>query len=449
MSRVLALRTTRKTYIAVLVLAGAQSLALGIQPSAHAQSSAKPPAQGKTQKLANPLNDYLDEAQKSIDKNDFASAVSPLEKFIAEKPDVAFAHFQLAYVYTALKRFAEARPELERAIAIDPKMPEAQLNLGILLLERDPAAAIAPLSKAVELLPAQSRPRFLLGAAQEKTGDLTGAANSYEGAAHLDSSDPEALIHLGTIYLNLKRAPEAEAKFRAALGMQPGAPPALLGLAKSLEAQKKPEAAEAYKSYLATQPADPGASSRMVRTLMDQQKYDEALAELDRTEAGKPPTLDTLRMRADVQIAQKKWGDAAATIRQAIALAPADAELHGGLGRVYMQNRDFAAADKELKAALARDRNKLVYWKDLSTNYYLGGNFGATLATLDIIAKVEPPGPGTWFIRALCYDKLNQPKPALDAYQKFLDADKGSNPDQVWQAQQRIKALKLVLEHKH
>jgi len=449
MNRVPALRTTCKTCIAVFVLAGAQLLTFGIPPSANAQSSTKPPAPGKTQKLANPLNEYLDEAQKSIDRNDFASAISPLEKFIAEKPDVAFAHFQLAYVYTALKRFAEARPELERAIAIDPKMPEAQLNLGILLLERDPAAAIAPLSKAVELLPAQSRPRFLLGAAQEKTGDLTAAANSYEGAAHLDSSDPEALIHLGNIYLNLKRAPEAEAKFRAALGLQPSAPPALLGLAKSLEAQKKPEAAEAYKNYLGTQPADPGASSRMVRTLVDQQKYDEALAELDRADGGKPPTLDALRMRADVQIAQKKWSDAATTIRQAIALAPRDAELHGGLGRVYMQNRDFAAADKELKAALALDRNKLVYWKDLSSNYYLGGNFPATLVTLDIIAKVEPPGPGTWFIRALCYDKLNQPKPALDAYQKFLDADKGSNPDQVWQAQQRIKALKLILEHKH
>jgi len=249
MNRVLALRTTCKTCIAVFVLAGAQLLTFGIPPSANAQSSTKPPAPGKTQKLANPLNEYLDEAQKSIDRNDFASAISPLEKFIAEKPDVAFAHFQLAYVYTALKRFAEARPELERAIAIDPKMPEAQLNL--------------------------------------------------------------------------------------------------LGLAKSLEAQKKPEAAEAYKNYLGTQPADPGASSRMVRTLVDQQKYDEALAELDRADGGKPPTLDALRMRADVQIAQKKWSDAATTIRQAIALAPRDAELHGGLGRVYMQNRDFAAADKE------------------------------------------------------------------------------------------------------
>jgi len=36
---------------------------------------------------------------------------------------VAFAHFQLGYVYTALKRSDEARAEYERAIALDAKMP--------------------------------------------------------------------------------------------------------------------------------------------------------------------------------------------------------------------------------------------------------------------------------------------------------------------------------------
>ena len=441
MSRVHPLRTTRNILLSIAFLTGAQHL--------HAQSTAKPAPQGKTQKLVNPLNEYLDEAQKFIDKNEFASAIPPLQKFIAEKPDVAFAHFQLGYVYTALKQFDEARPEFERAIAIDPKMAEAQLNLGILLLERDPKSAVAPLTKAVELLPAQSRPRFLLGAALENNGDLTAAANSYEGAAHLDSSDPESLIHLGNIYLTLKRDPEAETKFRAALQIEPQSPPALLGLAKSLETQKKPEASEAYKNYLATQPNDPGAGARIVRTLVDQQKYDEAIAELDRADAGQPPTLDSLRMRADVYVAAKKWPDAAATIQKAVALTPKDAQLHGGLGRVYMQERDFANADKELKAAIALDHSNISYWKDLSSNFYLAGNFTATLATLDAIAKAEPPVPGTWFIRAICYDKLNQPKLALGAYQKFLDVDKGSNSDQVWQAQQRIKALKLVLEHKH
>jgi len=59
--------------------------------------------------------------------------------------------------------------------------------------------------------------------------------------------------------------------------------------------------------------------------------------------------------------------------------------------------------------------------------------------TLDEIAKMEQPGAGVWFIRAICYDKLNQSKLALEAYQKFLELDQDKNPDQVWQAKERSR----------
>ena len=410
------------------------------------QKSTQP--QTRTQKLANPLNDLLDEAQHDIDNNQFEAALSPLQKFLAEKPDIAWAHFQLAYAYTALKRTDEARAEYERATTLDPKMSEAFLNLGILLTEKDPAAAVAPLRRAVDLLPAQSRPRFLLGFAQERSGDIPAAAESYESALRLDPRDVETVIHLGNLYAGLKRYSDAEARFRAALELEPKSPQALLGLAQSLDAQKKPEAAAAYRDYLAVQPDTPGAQSRVIHLLLEQKQYDAALAELDRVDTGKPATLDSLRSRADIQIAQKKWDDSIVTLRKAIALAPNDAQLHGGLGRVYMQKRDFPSAEKEIKAALQIDRNNLSYWKDLSSTYYLGGNFPATIATLDLIAKAEKPGPGEWFIRALCYDKLNQPKPALEAYEKFLELDQDKNPDQVWQAQQRSKVLRRMLDQK-
>jgi Tfp pilus assembly protein PilF len=67
---------------------------------------------------------------------------------------------------------------------------------------------------------------------------------------------------------------------------------------------------------------------------------------------------------------------------------------------------------------------------------------------LDVIAKVEPPGSGAWFIRALCYDKLHQFKPALEAYEKFLAMEQGKTSDQIWQAHQRSKVLKHTLEGK-
>ena len=418
-------------------------------------SSPRPPqnppaktSQPTAQKLRNPLNDLLDEAQAALDRNDYEAAIPPLQKFIAEKPDVAYAHFQLAYAYTALKRTDDARQEYERCVTLDPKMPEAQLNLGILLLEIRPADAVAPLRKAVELLPSQSRPRYLLGLAQERSGDLSGAAESFQGATRLDPKGVDSLTRLGQVLLRLDKPADAESKFRAALELQPKSPEALQGLAQSLDQQKKPQAVDAYRNYLALQPDDKGARSRLIHLLIEQQKYDEAVAENARNNSGRPHTVDDLKLRADIEINQNKLDEAIATLHQAIALAPNDAQLHGGLGRIYLQQRQFADAEKELKAALQLDRNNLAYWKDLSSTYYLAGNCQATLAALDVVAKAEVPGAGAWFIRALCYDKLSQVQPALDAYRKFLELDESKNPDQVWQANQRIHVLEKMAEKK-
>jgi len=442
-----------RTLLCGLYVAGAQYAAplQGNQLTARAQSASKPKpaAQSKSQRVANPLNDLLEEAQRDIDKSNFEAAIAPLQKVVADQPEFAYAHFQLAYVYTALKRTDEARAEYARTLAIDPKMSEAYLNLGMLLLDKqEDAAAIAPLRKAVELLPAQSRPRYLLAVALDRAGDRAGAAESFEALIRLDPDDIMALDYLGWAALREGKPEEAEARFRRAQEVQPKGPEALKGLAHSLDAQKKPEAAGAYRDYLELTPSDSESRGRLIHLLVELQQNDAALAELDRLDAGKQPTLESLRLRADIQIAGKKWDDSIATLQQALALAPNDAQLHGGLGRILLQRRDFAAAEKELRIALRLDGKKLAYWKDLGSTFFLGGNYPAALATLDEIAKMEQPGAGVWFIRAICYDKLNQPKLALQAYQKFLELDQDKNPDQVWQAKERSKVLQRMLERK-
>src|SRR6266853_1147725 len=373
----------------------------------HANGQAAPSAQGTRgtkQRVANPLNDLLDEARRDIDKQDFEAAIAPLQKFLAEKDDFAYAHFQLGYAYTELQKSKEARGEYERAMLLDPKMPEPALNLGILLLNEEPAAAVGPLQRAVELLPTQSRPRTLLGLAYEKSGDLKNAASTYEGALALDPKDIETGLHLAQLYLRQNRAAEAEAKFRAVLSGEPASQPALVGLAQSLEMEK--------------------------------------------TERGGAHSVESLKLRADILIGEKKWDAAIAALKQAVALAPNDAQLRGGLGRTYMQQRDFANAEKELKSAIQLDAKNLAYWKDLASTTYLADDYPTTLAILDRVAKSEPPTAGELFVRALCYDKLQQTKAALDAYEKFLQADQNRNSDQVWQAQQRIRVLKKRLEKK-
>ena len=426
-------------------LAALSAAPLFCQSSANSEKSK---SQGTRRVVSNPLNDLLDQARAAIDRNDFQAAVDPLKKFIAEKDDFAYAHFQLGYVYTALKQPKEARAEYEKAVSLDPKMSEAQLDLGILLMESDPASAIAPFTKAVDLLATQSRPRFLLGIAQERSGDFKSAAKSFESALVLDPKDLDTTLHLAQLYLSQKQPADAEKRFRAALELQSNLPAALLGLAQSLDAQKKPEATEAFQNYLKTQPDSPAAKENLARALIAKNQFDEAEALLGPPQPNVTPALDSLLLRADIQIGQKKWDAAAATLKQAAALAPNDAKMHGGLGRVYLQLRDFKNAELELKNAIRLDNTNIAYWKDLSTTYYLAGNNAGTLAVLDVIAKAEKPTAGTWFIRALCYDKLQQTQPALDAYQKFLELDQDKNPDQVWQAQQRSIVLKKVLEKK-
>ena len=428
---------------------GARPAAGGVPQGNQAAAKQKTDTTSKSQKVANPLNDLLAEAQRDVEKSDFEGAIAPLQKVIADQPDFAYAHFQLAYVYTALKKTDEARAEYTRTIAIDPKMSEAYLNLGMLLLDKqDNAAAVAPLRKAVELLPAQSRPRYLLAVAQDRSGDQAGAAESFEALIHLDPNDITAIDYLGSAALRQGKPAEAETRFRHALEVQPNSTEARRGLALSLDAQKKPEAAGAYREYLELTPNDSEARARLVHLLVEQKENDAALAELDRLDAGKQPTVESLKLRADVQIAGKKWDDSIVTLQKAVAQTPNDAQLHGGLGRIYLQKRDFASAEKELRIALHLDGKNLNYFKDLSSTFYLGGNYPAALAAMDEIAKVEQPGAGTWFIRALCYDKLKQTKLALEAYQKFLELDQDKNPDQVWQAKERSKVLQHMLERK-
>jgi len=68
-------------------------------------------------------------------------------------------------------------------------------------------------------------------------------------------------------------------------------------------------------------------------------------------------------------------------------------------------------------------------------------NYPPALAALDRIAALHAEKAGHVFLRAIVLDKTRDLKPALESYQRFLDMSKGENPNQEWQARQRIKTL--------
>ncbi len=434
-------------------LAGAWFIAAAI--SSPAQNSPTPQthkAPGKSQAKSapaekeDPLAPLLRQATEAIDRMDFAAALDPLNQYIGQRPDEPYPHFQLGYAYVGLKRPADAKGEFSRAIALDPKLAAAYQNLGLVLMESDPASAAEAFLHQADLQPAESHPRFLAGYALERAGKMPQAAEQYRAALALSPKDYEPRFALGRVLLRMKDAPGAEEQFRAAIGARGDAAPARLGLANSLMAQKKYAAAsDALADYLKLSPTDRSAHFDRAAALLNLSHFDDAVAELDRADSGAAATAESLKMRGEIFLQQKKWKEAADALKQALALAPQDPETAAWIGRADIELRDYPAAIGILTQVHANHPENADVLRDLSDAFYLAENYAAALEAMDRLAKLETPLPGSWFVRAICYDKLSRKAEAIGAYQKFLDLDGGQHDTQDFQARNRIPVLQKEL----
>jgi tetratricopeptide (TPR) repeat protein len=345
-----------------------------------------------------------------------------------------------------LKRPADAKNEFTRALALDPKMAAAYLNLGLVLMDSDPGAAADAFLHAAELQPAESRPRFLAGFCLEHAGKFPEAVEQYRAALALSPKDYEAHFALGRVLLRTNDAAGAEEQFRAAIESRGDAAPARLGLASALLAQKKYQAAsDALAEYLKLNPGDRSAHFDRASALLNLNQYDEALAELDRSDAGGAPSGETLKMRGEIYMQQKKWKEAGDALKQVISLAPQDSELAGWIGHVDIELHDYPAAVRILEQAYAKNSQSADVLRDLGDAFYLNENYSGALEAMDRLAKLETPTPGSWFVRAICYDKISRKAEAIEAYQKFLDQDGGQHDTQDFQARHRILVLQREL----
>jgi tetratricopeptide (TPR) repeat protein len=429
-----------------VALAAAWLLALGKPPAAQTAGKAPGKAPAASQSKEDPLAPLLQQAADAIEKMDFAAALDPLQKYLAQRPDEPYPHFQLGYAYAGLKRAEDAKREFSRAIALDPKMAPAHLNLGLLEMDNDPAAAADAFRRAAELQPTESRPRFLAGLALERAAKFPEAIEQYRAAIALSPNDYAGQFALARTLLRAGDPAGAEEQFRAAVSLNASAGPAKLGLGTALLAQKKYEqASSALADYLKLAPGDKAAHSDRALALLNLDRYDDALAELDLATAGAAPSADELKMRGEIYMHQKKWSEAAGALKQALAAAPQDAELAEWMGRADLGLKDYPAAVQILQQAYAQDAQNADTLRDLSEAFYLNENYAAALDAMDRLAKLETPRPGSWFVRAICYDKLARKTEAIEAYQKFLDQDGGQHDTQDFQARQRILVLQKEL----
>jgi superkiller protein 3 len=429
----------------LLLLLGSFPFAFPASP--QQKTPKQPAAKRRTIRVEDPQQALLTQAEEAIEKKEFRRAVEALQKYLAESPNDAYAHFQLAFAYDGMTKYDEAMAEYRRAIELDPKMVAAYQNLGALLVKKKPEQARQLLATAAQLQPENIEVIFLLGIAEEGLARPEQSIEYFRRAARARPENFQFRLVYARKLLQLGRAAEAEPEFRAAIAMKDDVPEAHLGLADCLVAQRKPaEAILPLRKYLTLRPDDGDNRVQLGWLLFDAEKYDDAAAELHRAEALGVASTTAMKLRASLLIHGHRIDDAIAVATKIVELEPKDSAWHARLGRLYLEKRDFPSAERELLAALRLDSKLTDAVRDLVAVYYLGEQYEPALRVQDELARRETPNAGWWFIRGVCYDKLRKLPEAIAAYEKFLALDEGRSDKQGFQARQRIRTLKRELE---
>lgn len=307
---------------------------------------------------------------------------------VRRTPDAFAAHHALGEFYLHAGKVAAAIPHLERARALDPAhdanghdLALAYLETGRLDAARDQVRRMLAAKETGELL-------NLLGDVEARAGDFTAAAVGYQRAAHLQPIE-EHLFDWGDNLLRLRAYDDAADVFTASIRRHPASARLHIGLGIAHYSRGRHEDAVAsfgQASDLA--PADPrphvflgemygvapAQSAEITRRLerfvgleprdADGQYYyamslwrgpDPGAADLRRVEAllRRAMALDARHSKARLQLGillseQRRWREAIAPLRAAVALAPTLAQGHFRLSQAYRRTGQTALAEQSL-----------------------------------------------------------------------------------------------------
>jgi tetratricopeptide (TPR) repeat protein len=260
---------------------------------------------------------------------DLDTAFASLARVPDPAPDPRVSLYR-ASLLLSVGRVEEARPQIERALAVDPDNASARALLAILAVtrnERDEAVRLA--DEAVARDPASVAALVSQSYARQASFDLTGAQQSLEAAVRQDPNSGLVRARLAELWLAQGRQDRALAEAEEAVRLAPGLgrTHAVLGFVR-LARLEIAQASEAFQKSIAQDPSAP----------------------LPRLGLG----LATIR-RGHLEEGRQE-------IEVAMSLDPGDSLLRSYVGKAYYEERQPVLAADQFKLAQDFDPNDPTPW---------------------------------------------------------------------------------------
>lgn len=323
----------------------------------------------------------------SLQEGDEAQATEMLERAARAGARNLHLHEVLAYLYTKADRFADAEQHLRRAMDIAPADPKFRLRLAV-LQERSGAypEAIQSLKDFIVTSPDFAEAHLLLGHVYLLVGRPQDAEPPLRRAAALRPRDAAVRYQLGQALLQAGRPSEAVAELQEALSLSPDYVEARYALGQAYlragDAQKARQEMDAFRRGHEGRERD--ASRRQVY-------------------------FSTYRLGVDAE-ARGDLKQAAAALKQAIAVFPQDERAHLQLSQVYEKQGLKEAAMEERRRA-----QELLRGADLARAYHaLGldllrqGASSVAAEALEVAVRLDPSLSRARYQLVLLYDRLGR-----------------------------------------
>lgn len=398
-------------------------------------------------------NTKFDEANAALEARDYDRALRLLTPLAAANPKDAHIVYFLASAQDALDQASPAETSYRAAIAADPTFLDSHVALGLLL------------ARAGRMIDARTE---FLAATKIPEGDAGLKARAYRALARIDQKS-HPIDARNELLEALKLTPEtpedtllgaelaeaasnggiaAEAAYRRVLARTPNDPAATSELARLLaKGLRVTEAEELLTAALKAHPDDPSLTVQLATLYASQHKTDLALPLVQRLREANPADENIARLLANLYIDTKDYASADPLLATLSQQNPRETTLIDDRARALLHLKRFPEAQQILARIVAQpnlfptpaDLGNAA--GDLAFAASSNNDPAGALQALSVRATVLPTSAPVLFLTAISHDKLHHFKLAVEAYKQFLEASKGTNPDEEFEARHRIIAL--------
>lgn len=217
----------------------------------------------------------LDAAQELHRRGQTEEAEARYRRILSGNPRHARAASSLGVLLCQSGRLEEAREYLERATALEPD-PQALTNLGVVYrVQGKLDLAAEAFGRVLQVAPGFPDAQLNLGIILLDAGIYGQALPLLEQTLKRGSDGPRLRSALARALLHLKRPAQSLLHARRAVAMAPSAAAAHRQLADALDAcGQKAEAIASYRRAVELNPADAGAHSDLIMAMLTEPSFD-------------------------------------------------------------------------------------------------------------------------------------------------------------------------------